>query len=181
MQVENIRIGFAFIKATEGVDKVDEQFSRNWLGAEEAGIPKGAYHFFIAGKSGKAQANNFIEIAKLKPGDLPPVLDVEQTNNISQDKLNHQIVDWLKQVESYYNIKPIIYTNIDFYNKYLREDFDDYPVWIAHYLQPDKPRIDHQWIFWQHSEKGRIDGIKTPVDFNVFAGDSTDFQNLLLQ
>jgi hypothetical protein len=25
-----------------------------------------------------------------------------------------------------------------------------------------------------------VNGIKTPVDFNVFAGDSAEFQNLLL-
>lgn len=181
MQVKDIKIGFAFIKATEGTDKVDEQFSRNWLGAEEAGITKGAYHFFIAGKNGKAQANNFIEITNLKSGDLPPVLDAEQTNNVAPEKLNQEITEWLTTVENFYHIQPIIYTNIDFYNKFLKENFDEYPIWIAHYLQPDKPRIDHPWVFWQHSEKGRVNGIKTPVDFNVFYGDSTQFQNLLLQ
>lgn len=180
MQVKDIKIGFAFIKATEGRDMVDEQFSRNWLGAEEAGITKGAYHFFVAGKSGKAQANNFMEIAKLKSGDLPPVLDAEQSNNVAQEKLNQEINEWLQTVENFYHSKPIIYTNVDFYNKYLKGYFDDYPIWIAHYLEPNKPRIDHQWIFWQHNENGRVNGIKTPVDFNVFAGDSTDFQNLLL-
>ena len=180
MQVKNIKIGFAFIKATEGTDKVDDQFSRNWLGAEEAGITKGAYHFFIAGKNGKPQATNFIEIAKLKSGDLPPVLDVEQANNIDREKLNQELIEWLQTVENFYQVKPIIYTNIDFYKKYLRRDFDDYPIWIAHYLQPDKPRIDHPWLFWQHSERGRVNGIKTLVDFNVFCGDSTEFQNLLL-
>lgn len=181
MQVNNIKIGFAFIKATEGIDKVDDQFRRNWLAAEEAGIPKGAYHFFITGESGKAQANNFIEIVKLKNGDLPPVLDIEQTNNVPAEKIYIEINEWLQQIESNYHVKPIIYTNIDFYNKYLKTNFDNYPVWIAHYLQPDKPRIDHQWIFWQHSEKGRVDGIKVPVDFNVFAGDSAEFQNLLIK
>ncbi len=181
MQVENIKIGFAFIKATEGINKVDEQFRRNWLGAEEAGIPKGAYHFFVAGKSGKAQADNFMETVSLKTGDLPPVLDAEQTNNVAPEKMQQEISDWLNEVENYYHIKPIIYTNIDFYNRYLKEAFGDYPVWIAHYLQPDKPRLDHDWMFWQHSENGRVDGIKTPVDFNVFSGDSTAFNNLLLQ
>ena len=181
MEVKNIKIGFVFIKATEGIDKVDDQFHRNWFAAEEAGIPKGAYHFFIAGKSAKAQANNFIEIAKLKTGDLPPVLDIEQTYNVSPEKIYDEINEWLHLIESYYNVKPVIYTNIEFYNKYLKKNFDDYPIWIAHYLQPDKPRIDHQWIFWQHSEKGRVDGIKVPVDFNVFAGDSVEFKNLLIK
>ncbi|MEO8853984.1 MAG: hypothetical protein ABI359_09400 [Ginsengibacter sp.] len=53
-------------------------------------------------------------------------------------------------------------------------------MWIAHYLQPDKPRIEKSWVFWQHSEKGRVDGINAPVDFNVFYGDSADFNNFLI-
>src|SRR5437868_10944806 len=53
MQVKDVKIGFVFIKATEGVEDVDEQFRRNWLKAEETGIVKGAYHYFVAGKNGK--------------------------------------------------------------------------------------------------------------------------------
>ncbi|MDE3214382.1 MAG: glycoside hydrolase family 25 protein, partial [Bacteroidota bacterium] len=74
-----------------------------------------------------------------------------------------------------------IYTNIDFYTRYLEESFHDYPVWIAHYLQPVKPRIDHEWVFWQHSDSGRVNGIRTPVDFNVFSGDSAAFRELQIQ
>jgi len=180
MQVENIKIGFAFIKATEGVDKVDAQFERNWLHAEEENIPKGAYHYFVANKSGVAQANNFIQIVKLKQGDLPPVLDVEDANGSVPD-VQQKIKDWLQKVEEQYHVKPIIYTNILFYNKYLKGVFDDYPFWIAHYLQPGKPGIDRAWTFWQHSEGGHVNGIKTTVDFNVFSGDSAEFKNLLIR
>src|SRR5436190_12257638 len=61
MQVKDIHIGFVFIKATEGVNKTDEQFRRNWLNAGREGIPKGAYHFFNTGRSGKLQAENFFQ------------------------------------------------------------------------------------------------------------------------
>ncbi len=181
MQVENIKIGFAFIKATEGVDNVDPQFRRNWLKAEKENIPKGAYHYFIAGKGGNAQADNFIEIVKLKKGDLPPVLDIEATDGASASELKQRVKEWLLKVEEHYKVRPILYTNIYFYNKYLRGNFDAYPLWIAHYLQPDKPRIDIKWAFWQHSESGRVNGIRTAVDFNVFSGDSTQFKHLLIQ
>ncbi len=68
MEVKGIKIGFVFMKATEGVSNVDEQFRRNWLKAEEENIYKGAYHFFIPGKNAKRQAQNFIEIVNLKKG-----------------------------------------------------------------------------------------------------------------
>jgi lysozyme len=181
MEVKNIRIGFAFIKATEGLDKVDAQFKRNWLYAEQENIPKGAYHYFIAGKGGKAQANNFIEIVKLKKGDLPPVLDIEETYGASKADMQKNIKDWLEKIEDEYKVRPIIYSNINFYNLYLKGTFDEYPFWIAHYSQPGKPRLDRKWTFWQHSERGHVNGIKTAVDFNVFSGDSAAFQNLLIR
>jgi lysozyme len=181
MQVKDIKIGFVFIKATEGIGKIDEDFRRNWLRAKEENIPKGAYHYFIAGKSGSAQAQNFIEIVKLEKNDLPPVLDVEQANGVEASDIRNQVKMWLNKIEQHYKIKPIIYTNIDFYNNYLNETFDNYPFWIAHYLQPVKPRLNRKWLFWQHSEKGHVNGIGSTVDFNIFAGDSTDFRNLLIK
>ena len=180
MQVENIRIGFVFIKATEGINNVDGQFSRNWTQAHKAAMPRGAYHFFIASKSGKAQAENFMENVQLKKGDLPPVLDVEQVNGTSVTDLQQRVSDWLLAVEKKYKTKPIIYTNVDFYETFLAGRFDDYPLWVAHYLVKDKPRIKRSWYFWQHSQSGRVNGINAFVDFNVFNGDSVAFKKLLI-
>ena len=180
MEVKNIKIGFAFIKATEGTESVDQHFRKNWAAAQKVSITKGAYHYFIAGESGKAQAKNFTQIVKLKVGDLPPVLDVEEIYKSTHTNLLAQVNDWLAEVENYYSVKPIIYSNVHFYNKYLTS-LKNYPVWIAHYNQRNKPRTDNEWLFWQHNEKGRVNGIKTPVDFNVFAGDSFDFKNLLIK
>ncbi len=181
MNVNDVTINFAFIKATEGVGSIDNQFRRNWVQAEQQNICKGAYHFFIAGKNGKRQAANFIELVDLKKGDLPPVLDIEETYGVPADELKREIGDWLTVVKNFYGVSPIIYTNIKFYNTYLQNDFGGYPLWIAHYLQPVKPSIDHPWVFWQHSKNGRVNGIKNYVDFNVFSGDSTQFKKLLIQ
>lgn len=181
MRSGNVRLGFAFIKATEGIGRIDEQFRRNWLRAQKNGMTRGAYHFFIASKSGKAQAENFMETVHLQPGDLPPVLDVEQSFGTDKETLQQRVQDFLSATEKRYNVKPIIYTNADFYETWLAGRFDDYPLWVAHYLVQDKPRIGRDWHFWQHSEKGRVNGIKPFVDFNVFNGDSTDFRQLLIR
>ena len=181
MQSQDVKIGFGFMKATEGIVSVDGRFKKNWFEAKKAGIPRGAYHFFNAGKSGKAQARNFIETVHLEPGDLPPVLDVEQIRGTTVPNLQQRVSDWIMIVEKHYNVKPIIYTNADFYENYLAGKFDDYPLWVAHYLVKDKPRIKRKWLFWQHTETGRVNGIRSFVDFNVFNGDSTDFQNLLIK
>lgn len=181
MKVRNIKVGFAFIKATEGTTTTDRAFRPNWFNAKEKGLPRGAYHFFVASKSGKAQAQQFIKTVTIQKGDLPPVLDVELINGTSKSDLQQRVKDWLSTIENYYHVKPIIYTNADFYETYLAGVFDDYPLWVAHYLVEDKPRITRNWTIWQHSEKGHVNGIDAFVDFNVFNGDSTDFKNLLVK
>ena len=181
MQIKDIRIGFGFIKATEGVQNEDEQFINNWQAAKKAGIPRGAYHFFVPSKSGKVQAENFISVVKLSKGDLPPVLDVEQINGTPVAKLQQGVCDWLTMVEAHYHIKPIIYTNAAFYNSFLGAKYNDYPLWVAHYLVKDKPHITRNWLFWQHNETGLVNGIEHYVDFNVFNGDSTAFKEILVK
>ena len=181
MQVKKIKLGFVFIKATEGIGNTDPQFRRNWKRSREAGMIRGAYHFFVATKDGRAQAENFIKAVDLKIGDLPPVLDIEQTYGVSKSVIKREVKKWLDMVEINYNVKPIIYTNVDFYKQTLDSAFDSYPLWVAHYYQPQQPRITRDWIFWQHNDNGRVNGVLSPVDFNVFSGDSVAFRQLLIK
>jgi lysozyme len=181
MKVKNIQLWFSFIKATEGIGNTDPQFGRNWKKSKDNGIIRGAYHFFIASKDGRMQAENFIDKVELESGDLPPVLDIEQLNGTSATELKKEAKKWLEVVENYYQVKPIIYTNVDFYNRNLGSEFDKYPLWAAHYYQPDQPRINRGWVFWQHSDEGRVNGIASKVDFNVFNGDSLEFKALLFR
>ena len=94
MQDKNIKIGFAFIKATEGLNNVDNAFRRNWIKTKEAKMPRGAYHFFVPSKSGKAQAESFINNVVLEKGDLPPVLDIERTYGASTEQIQQRAKDW---------------------------------------------------------------------------------------
>ena len=181
MKVKNIQLGFAFIKATEGIGNTDPQFKRNWKKTKENNIIRGAYHFFIGSKDGRMQAENFIDKVELEPGDMPPVLDAEQLNGTSSEQVKKEMKKWLDIVETYYGVKPVIYTNVDFYRRNLGSEFDSYPLWVAHYYQTEQPRIQRGWVFWQHSDEGRVNGIVSKVDFNVFSGDSLEFKNLLIR
>ncbi len=180
MKVKEVQPGFAFIKATEGIGNIDPQFKRNWKKTKDNGIIRGAYHFFIASKDGRMQAENFIKLVDLETGDMPPVLDIEQLNGTSSAVLKREAKIFLDIIEAYYGVKPIIYTNVDFYNRNLGDEFDNYPLWVAHYYQPVQPRIKRGWHFWQHSDEGRVNGIVSKVDFNVFNGDSAAFYSILV-
>jgi lysozyme len=181
MNDDGVHISFAFIKATEGVLSMDPYFQRNWREAPKAGIICGAYHFFLPQKSGLWQARFFLQTVKVEKGDLPMVVDVEQLYKTSPAKMREQLLSFVNHIENKTGVKPIIYTNISFYQDYLSGYFDDYTLWIAHYYQPVlNIGSKTNWQFWQHSDKARINGINQKVDFNIFKGDSTAFQKLLI-
>jgi lysozyme len=180
MKIDSIAINFVFIKATEGLKDTDKRFKKNWEGAGKDSLTRGAYHFFLATKSGRKQAENFIKNVKLEKGDLPPVLDIENLYGVQQDSMRSRIKQWLTIIENHYKVKPIIYSYAYFYEDFLGKDFDEYPLWVAHYDEKEKPRIKRNWLFWQHNEKGHVNGITSTVDFNVFKGDSLAFNSLLI-
>ena len=79
--VANSGVKFAWIKATEGGDRVDERFQANWQGAKEVGIPRGAYHFVYWCRAPIEEAAWFEQNVPVEADALPPVLDVERTPN----------------------------------------------------------------------------------------------------
>lgn len=183
MNKNGIKVTFVFIKATEGISRQDNKFSFNWEQSSKNGIVRGAYHFFYPSRDAGKQADNFIKEVKLKKGDLPPVIDVELSNGKSSEKIQEGIQVFITRLEKQYKVKSIIYTNIHFYNTHLKGKFGEYPLWIAGYFDHDRfyNEFDTPWTFWQHSEKGRVDGIKGNVDFNVFNGSPEKLKGMCLK
>jgi lysozyme len=180
MNVNGIKVRFAFIKATEGAQLTDSEFTKNWVATKKYGITRGAYHFFNEFASGKIQAEHFIKtVGPLYSGDLPPVLDLEQNRGMPNERLIQEAIIWMNIVEKHYGIKPIIYTYISFYKDVLGKAFDNYPFWAAHYKETNEPAIHRNWEIWQHSEEATVSGINTKVDFNAYKGDIFSFNKLL--
>jgi len=174
-------IFFAFVKATEGEEFKDSLFRSNWPEMKRVGIKRGAYHFFRPTLSVYKQARNFMDHVKLEIGDLPPVLDVEVDDGASEELVVFRIRTWLQMIEHHYSIRPIIYTNITYFNKYIAGNLDEYPIWIARYSYSEpKLAFNKQWDFWQYGNKGRLNGIKGDVDFNVFNGNIERLESFCL-
>lgn len=182
MKEDDVKISFAFIKATEGLLLVDRYFHRNWREAPKAGIVCGAYHFFRPKKNGLWQARFFLQNVTVEKGDLPPVVDIEVLDGVPVQEMRLNLQQFVQHIEKKTGVKPIIYANVKFYEDYLEGYFEGYPLWIAHYDKPElKVSKSTVWHFWQHADKARISGIKHVVDFNVFNGDSLAFDNLLVR
>jgi lysozyme len=177
----DLYITFAFLKASEGATRKDEMFDRNWQLCRKYGILRGAYHFLRPNRSAEEQFNNFSNHVTLDPGDLPPVLDVEQRMGYTDDQLSALCSKWLKLAEEHYGVKPIIYTNRAYYKAFIKRDFGGkYPIWFAHYQPNTFSLEDDEWEFWQFSDRALIQGIEGGVDLNVYKGDSLDLYDLLV-
>ena len=179
--IDNHPIRFIMIKATEGATKIDENFKDNFFQAREYGFTRGAYHFYSVHSPAKDQARFFIKNVRLENGDLPPVLDVEhKPKNQSDEDFKLSILEWLRLVEAHYGVKPIIYTYYKFKMKYLSDPvFDQDPYWIAHYYV-EKVEYTGEWKFWQHTDVGKLPGIRGYVDFNIYNGSHYDLRKMTI-
>lgn len=179
LQQENIQ--FAYIKATEGSTHKDEQFDKNWSDAQGTDLRIGAYHFFSLDSPGADQAENFCSTVTAVEKMLPPVVDVEPYGNykdpalLDQEKMIAELDVYLKSVESFYGLKPIIYTTEEWW-PVLQEEFSGYDLWIRDVYK--KPNSKIKWTFWQYSNRHVLSGYsgnERYIDMNVFCGSEEEF------
>lgn len=185
-RLDRSTINFILMKATEGGDFKDRRFKSNWQNAKQQGTIVGAYHFFTFCKSGREQAKNYIDTVPKMAGILPPVIDLEFSGNCrsqpTQAGLEAELNTFIAIVEKHYRKRPILYVTYEFYDRYLRDRYVQQPIWISDFYSFNKLPIlvdGKQWLFWQYSERGRVAGIPTLVDLNVFNGDKTQFDRLV--
>jgi lysozyme len=176
-------IKFAYIKATEGADFRDRNFVKNTVGLSRVAIPTGAYHFFRFNTDGEMQAYNFLKALHRRQFQLPPVIDVEEwTNDASLPTA--QVMRELRAMLSVmvgagYN--PIIYTNKDGYDRFVKDRLDQVPLWICSFTDPPLDSANRRWMIWQYSHCGELDGISGLVDMDTLNPADTIFTPLLTQ
>lgn len=173
-------ITFVFTKATEGSDFTDANFKRNFEEAGKHGFIRGAYHYFSTKSTGMAQAEMYIKTVKLKKGDLPPVIDIEERPK-DKTRFLQELKIFISKIEEHYGVKPILYSYKKFKKNYLSEAyFNKYPLWIAHYYVSELDE-DIEWLMWQCSDIGIVPGIEPNVDINIFNGNIEQLKSLLIK
>ena len=178
---------FAFIKATEGGDHVDERFLENWRGAQAAGVPRGAYHFVYWCRPAHDQAAWFRRNVPADPDALPPVLDLEWNGHsptcpkkLPRAVALEKIRLMLREMEAHTGKRPIIYTDITFHKDVLEGELEEYPHWLRSVAaEPHERYNGRQWTMWQYTTTGRVPGITGDVDRNAFNGGAAEWAAFL--
>lgn len=160
-------IEFAYVKATEGGDFIDNRFEVNWRDAAEAGIARGAYHFFTLCTPGRPQAEHFLKVAAPDPEALLPAVDLELAGNCSERPEAEDVYDelqtFLDLVEQAWDRPVLLYLGNDFEAMYPVRERLDRPLWLRRFLLlPSKP-----WLIWQLHGYALVDGVDGGVDLNV--------------
>ena len=184
--------GFAFIRGAYGVAP-DKMVRQNFAAAKGEGLVCGVYHFFRAPLDVTAQVQAFCQVLddiKLGPGDLPPVIDVEDNPNYdgpwnradNAEYLAH-LGQWLTTLEQRTHRPPIIYVSSGFWSVLGNPTgFKKYRLWVANY-GVQQPRLPSEWNaydFWQYTDSGTVDGIPGSCDLDVFNGSLDDLRKVTL-
>ena len=180
-------VSFAFLKATEGGDGLDPAFSENWRDTAQAGIPRGAYHFFYWCRPAAEQARWFIRNVPRAPGALPPVLDLEWTpfsptctRRPDGATVRAEAQIFLTMLEHHYGQRPIIYTSPEIYKDAGLSRLTGYEFWLRSTAdRPSNAYPGQAWTFWQYSSTGLVPGVGGKTDLNAFAGSKSDWANWL--
>lgn len=179
-------IDFAFIKATEGSKFVDERFSFNWENAAETNLRIGAYHFFSFDSPGSTQAENFIRTVDDREDMLPPVVDVEFYGKYRRQRpediagVREELHTMLEMLTQAYGVRPILYVTRASYDLLIAGEFAEYDIWFRNILRAPRLSDGREWVFWQYSDRGRLegyDGVEKFIDLNVFYGSKEKFES----
>lgn len=176
------KVDFVFMKATEGSSYTDPCFAQNIAGAQQAGLRVGAYHFFSFDSAPETQAAHFIETVP-QSLDLPPVVDLEFYGDKEKvppdrDQVWQDLTALLELLQEHYGQRPLVYTTMDCYERYLKGQKGDFDLWIRNVLQRPALEEGESWTFWQYSHRGRLKGFEGEepfIDLNVFCGSREEF------
>ena len=172
-KVKQSSVKWLYIKCCEGF-RLDPQFFINAKGAKDAKIHIGAYCFFSEKSGALDQAMFFINNIKAAGIDftLIPMVDAEKRSIYTCAQYCDSLQVLLDCLEAEFKCKPLIYSGERFFLDNLISFGNSYPLWIAKYSNtaPDLGNIGYDYVLWQRSEEGMVNGINSLVCFSTFHG-----------
>lgn len=179
-------IQFGICKATDGPNRVDPTFSKNWPAIKGAGLVRGAYHFGHAGFDANQQAEFFSQtVGQTGAGDLKLALDMEVNDNHSAADVGNWVKTFVARLTALRGGPPMIYTGAYFWNTFVKVNSlgATSPLWIARYPNNiaaangpgNLPAGWNNYNIWQFGTT-EVNGVGGAVDTNIFNGTADDFK-----
>jgi lysozyme len=180
-------IGFAYIKASEGLTHRDVRFADNWGRAGVANLLRGGYHYARPdlGSTGTDEASEFAEaldtVDAANPGRLPPAVVVASTVPAGGPGTAAWISAFVDKLVEQTGRRPLLYLGRT-YKTQLGDHPSNYecPLWLAQYGgTPSPPSAWRTWTFWQYAASGTPTTLPdVPLHLDRFAGNRAELQAL---
>ena len=131
---------------------VDDTFAVNWKNAKGI-LPRGAYHYLDFHISEMIQAKMFTDAMGGDWGELPPVLDLEQSPalfGLSPAVVQGKVWNWLTEIMKITGRIPMIYSGYYYWLQWMTQDVGwlHFPFWLAWYEPESVIRVPHPWNKW---------------------------------
>ena len=182
-------VKFAFVKAGEVWINyknkpaiTDFEHDRNIRELKRVGIPCGSYYYWHPSAGASKQVKHFSDIyLKAKP-DLPPVIDIEDTDGYKPLDIQRQLFAFINGLRAVIDRPVIIYSRNGFIVNQIGDPTwsKDTKFWIARYAQTIgslSPKIKENVLLWQYTDRlalpglPKLDGnywLKSEAEFNDF-------------
>lgn len=168
-----LRIGYRGYSEAGGME-IDEMFYQNIQGAQAAGLDVGVYFFSQAINETEALEEAEFVLNALEGYELqfPIVYDPElirdqpaRTNDVTGEQFTKNTIVFCEAIQAA-GYEPMIYSNM-IWEAFLFDmtQLEKYPFWYADY-EPI-PQTPYNFVMWQYSETGKVDGISGNVDLNI--------------
>ena len=168
-----MRIGVMKDKDSELVK--DKTFDTNYRNAKQAGLKIGIYVYSEANNVNTAISNAEFIINELNGDklDFPIAFDWESWSYFNSMEMNLHMLNEMyeafsKRLEDA-GYETMLYGSQNYLNNAWMT-LKDYKLWVARYSEqhPEITNGGREYIMWQNSNTGKIDGIDGEVDFDIY-------------
>ena len=182
---------FCYVQSSYGgsVGQSNSYWANDVSSAKAANFPIGVYHFaYPASSTAVAEADYFYSVAgsAMKPGNLPPMLDIEETGNDGSSNPSAWVNAFCNELKAKSGVTPIVYTYSSFASSYFTSSVTQWPLWIANYdgnSSPENvssgPWSSSAWTIHQYAGTTSLSG--DSVDLNAFKGTLSQLQAFEIQ
>lgn len=172
-RVKEAGIEIVYIKSSEGQYIVDAYFRTNYTNAKANNLKVGFYHFVRARtiEEGILEAEHFAKTISGTTSDCKLAMDFETFGDLTSDQVNEISLAFLRRVKELTGKEMVVYS--DTYSArtvFSQELASQYPLWVAEYgvERPESNGKWNEWIGFQYTDRGIVEGINGYVDRDNF-------------
>lgn len=171
--VEFVILRMGVMKNKDTPIVIDNTFKNNYQKAKQVGLKVGIYVYSESNtiQSAVENAEFIIETLNGDKLDFPVCFDWECWANFNELEINlyklNEMYDAFSNRLKDAGYSTMLYASENYLNNTWLS-LEDYTIWVAKY-STKTPSVDgSDYILWQNSDKGRVDGINEPVDLDIY-------------